>query len=246
MKVWIHVFIFAASTLAVLSQTCPSEHFSAVFVVSIDQTIDDLNIILDDPELTFFKDTMNFEEHAIQDAFEYAIHFFNESYGLDFSASSPNKQNERFFENAKMSPFFFSDKLEFIVTANNWIRNGNTRSRCYRMHNGGIRVTFSGDQTLYGSYGGTEGKPAGMTSGATDLLYSGIFKIDACQQSPVVIFYRSAAPTRIEPVDRTVISIFDVKNDVLGRGKSHGVASLKPDKEEPGKFHLTLRNVLTF
>ena len=245
-KVWIYVCFFAVSSLTVLCESCPSEHFSAVFVISIDQTIDDQNIILDDPELTFFKDIVNFSEDEIQDAFEYAINFFNESFGLDFSISTPNEQNERFFENAKMSPFFFTEKLEFTVTANNWIRNGNTRSRCYRLRNGGIRVTFSGDQTLYGTYGGTEGKPAGITSTNTDLLYSGIFKIDGCQQSPVIIFYRSATPTRIDPIDRNVISNFNVKNEVLGRGRSHGVASARPDKDEPEKFRITLRNVVTF
>ena len=91
MKVWIYIFIFAVSSLTALCQTCPPEHFSAAFVISIDQKIDDLNIILDDPELTFFKDTMNFGEDEIQDAFEYAINFFNESYGLDFSTSTPNE-----------------------------------------------------------------------------------------------------------------------------------------------------------
>ena len=51
----------------------------------------------------------------------------------------------------KMSPFVYSEKLEFIVTAKNWIQNGNTYSRCYQMYNGGIRVTFPDDQTLYGT-----------------------------------------------------------------------------------------------
>ena len=42
------------------------------------------------------------------------------------------------------------------MTANNWIRKGDTHSTCYKMRDGGICVTFSGD------YGGADGKPAGV------------------------------------------------------------------------------------
>ena len=88
------------------------------------------------------------------------------------------------FENAKMGPFMSSEDANYVVTANNWIRNGNTRSRCYQVRTGGFRVTFSGDQTLYGTYDGAEGKPAGVD----DVLSTGIFRNDVCKQSPVLIF----------------------------------------------------------
>ena len=58
-----------------------------------------------------------------------------------------------------MSPFIVLDQIEYIVTMNNWITTGNTRSNCYRIHDGGIGVSFLADKTLYGSYGGAEGKP---------------------------------------------------------------------------------------
>ena len=53
MKVWIHMLSFAVSSLTALAQTCPPEHFSAVIVASLDQTIPP-HLIPDDPELNFF------------------------------------------------------------------------------------------------------------------------------------------------------------------------------------------------
>ena len=54
MKIWIYSLIFAVSSLAVSSQTCPSDHFSAVFVATADKIIDGLLNGDDDPELIFF------------------------------------------------------------------------------------------------------------------------------------------------------------------------------------------------
>ena len=240
MKVWIHILIFAVSTLAVLSQDCPSEHFSAVFVSGTEQTIDTPEIHPADPDLFFFKNVMRFTEEEIYHIFEDAINFFNSTFGIDFSASPPNEQNERFFENAIMSPFNTSEDINFLVTANNWIRNGNTHSNCYKLHDGGIRVTFSGDQTLYGSYGGADGKPTG------NMLVYGFFRIDACQQSPVIIHIRCDTPFRIEPVDGTIISSCIAYNRVLGYGRERGYGSIKPDPNEPGKFRVTAGNIFTF
>ena len=159
MRVWIHILIFAVSSLMVLSQSCPSKHFSAVFVASIDDKIDDPSqVTLADPELTFFKETMRFTEEEIPHILADAMNFFNSTFGLDFTASPPNERNERFLGNAKMSPFYFTKDLNFVVTANNWIRNGNTRSSCYKVLDGGIAVTFSDNLTLHGEYGGTGGK----------------------------------------------------------------------------------------
>ena len=242
MKVWIHILIFVVSSLTVFAQTCPSEHFSAVFLASIDQTVDPSNFIPDDPGLNFFKEVMKFDEDEINNAFEYAAHFFNESFGLDFSTSPPNDQNEFFFENAKMGPYISPEKAEYLVTANNWIRNGNTRSRCYKVRTGGMRVTFSGDQTLYGSYGGDNGKPAEMG----DALSAGIFRIDVCKQSPVIILYRSATPVRSEPVDGNFVGTFDTNNEVLGRGKAHLIINRIPDNNVADRFRITFRFLFTF
>ena len=53
MRVWI--LVLAVSSLVVSSQACPPEHFSAAVVASIDQTVEDPQIFIEDPKLYFFK-----------------------------------------------------------------------------------------------------------------------------------------------------------------------------------------------
>ena len=50
--------------------------------------------------VTFFKDEMGLRDDDIQHVLSDAIKFYNKSYGLDFSGSQPNEQNEYFLENA--------------------------------------------------------------------------------------------------------------------------------------------------
>ena len=241
MKVWILISAVLSLVALVSSQTCPPKHFSAVFVASIDQTVDIPSVQVDDPELTFFKEVLKFQEDEMQYTLDNAIKFYNDSFGLDFSVSPPNEQNHRFFENAILTPSIQSKDLNFLVTANNWIRNGNTHSTCYPIQEGGFRVTFSGNQTLYGMYGGANGKPAGER----ERLAYGFAHIDVCEQSPAIIHIRSAAPFRVEPIDGTLIINFLTYSRVLGRGRAHGVGSIKPDPDEPDTFRITARVVYT-
>ena len=135
MKVWIHILV--TSYLAVTCQMCPSEHFSAVFTISVDQTIDDLaSVTMNDPELAFFKTYMKFKDSDIQHTTDDTIQFFKNTYGLDFSDSPPNEKNERFFQNSKMSPVILPDFIDLMLTDNNWIQTGNTHSSCYRIRDG--------------------------------------------------------------------------------------------------------------
>ena len=236
MKFWIHILVAVWCQQEVLSQTCPSEPFTAVFTASNDSP----DVLKDDPELTFFKTIMQFRDEAIQHTADDAIRFFNDTFGLDFSASTPNKQNERFFENANMSPFILVSN-DYIVTFNNWFRSGNTRSACYPIRGGGFQVTFSAGQTLRGSYGGATGKPAANT-----LLIYGFVSIEVCKQSPIIIQIQSATPIRIEPVDNIGIINFETYNRVLGHGRAQGIAIIVPDPENPGQFRFTFRNTYTF
>ena len=170
---------------------------------------------------------------------EDAIYFFNSTFGLDFSTSMPTDQHEFVFENARMSPYMFSEDVSDIYF-NNWIRTGSTHSTCTRLRHGGFRALFSGDQTLYGSYGGVEGKPAGLA-----LFYSLLY-IEGCQQSPVIILGQSSTPFRVEPVDGTGILNQDLYNNVLGYRKSHIMVSLQPDQYDPSKYCLMTRHVISF
>ena len=139
---------------------CPD--FSAAFVAVLNQTIDGPNGLIPDPEMTFFKEDMGLSDDDIQHAFEDAVKFFNEKYGLDFSLSSPNEQKEYIFENATLSLYRFPEDLHYQAVLNNWIQTGNTRTTCQEIEDGGYIVTFSGDQLLHGSYGGTRGMPVGV------------------------------------------------------------------------------------
>ena len=243
MKVWIYSLVFAVSALAVLSQTCPSDHFSAIFTATVDQTIDDPSMInIPDPELYFFKNVLKLRYQEIRHFVEDAFYFFNSTFGLDFSAAPSNDQHEFFIENAVLSPYMLSEDIIVTITFNNWIRTGSTRSSCYRLRDGGAAVNFTGDQTLYGSYGGAEGKPVGVH----DVLAYGFYVIDVCQQSPVLIQFQSSTPFRPEPVDGIFVINLDLYSRVLGYGKAQGIGTLVPDPYQPEKYHFGTRNVFTF
>ena len=237
------VLFSVEATVALQSSPPTCGKFPASFLAIIDQTIDAPFAFLEaDPDLKFFKDVLKFRENAIQQTFNDAINFFNETYGLDFSLSPPNDQNEYFYENAKMSAFKFADDIQYLVTLNNWIQTGSTRSKCYRINDGGIRVTFSAEQTLHGSYGGTDG----ITVGVPNLLVYGLYSIEVCQQSPVIIQYQSGSPVRQEPVDGTNIINCELYSRVLGYGTAQGVFTIMPSLNVPGKYHFLTKIVFTF
>ena len=221
-------------------QNCPD--FTASFVGVTDQTVDSKGVV-SDPEMTFFKEDMGLRDDDIQHVFQDAIKFFNETYGLDFSNLSPNEQNEYFLENAIMSLFRSNKEVHYQLILNNWIQTGNTRTTCRDIQFGGYQVTFTRDQLLHGSYGGDEGKPAGVE---VEYIEYGYYIIDVCNQSPVIIQFQNASPFRSEPVDGAVFLDLDTYNQVLGYGKALGIISRKPVPDNPGKFRLLARVVYTF
>ena len=165
------------------------------------------------------------------------LKIFNDSCGLDFFISP--EQNQHLHENAMMSPSIQSKDINYVVTANNWIQNGSTRSTCYPICQGGFQFTLS---DLYGRYGGAGGKPAGVS----DRLAYGFAHIDVCQQSPVIIRYQCDAPFRIGPIDGTRVITCLACSKVLGHGRVYVVGSVKPGHDEPEKFRISTRAVFTF
>ena len=112
-KMWLNILLFAVSVMAVSSyDTCPSNQFSAVFTSTLEQTVDEPALFKLDPELTFFKDVLKLRDDAIRHVFEDAINFFNNTYGLDFSASPPNENYQCSIEDAVMSPYIY-----FLMTS---------------------------------------------------------------------------------------------------------------------------------
>ena len=244
MKIWLNILILSLLSLTVFAQICPSDPPTAVFVTQMDQTINHKwhELWRDDPELTFFKELMKYREEAILHTTEDAIAFFKEKYGIEFELSNGNQLNEYFWENAKMSPFMIPEENYFYTTMNTWIRTGSTRSTCYTVRDGGFQVTFLGNQTLHGTYGGVDGKSADIG----DRLLYGFYSIDMCEQSPVIIQYQSASPLRKEPIDGKYIMDHHLYNRVLGHGKSLGVLVSTPDPDNAGQFKAVIRNSFTF
>ena len=174
-------------------EECPR---GAEFVVSFDVvTSADFLQRVADPNLTFFRDVLQFTEQEIERATQSAIEYFNATFGLDFSDSVPNEQGQRIYQNATFSaaqvPFTYTAK------ANRWLVNGNTKSRCFDARLGWFGVIFQDNQVLYGTYGGTEGKTIGPTS--LYVLIWAYFWINTCPQSPLVIQMQTSIPEYTNP-----------------------------------------------
>ena len=150
MKVCRLISILAmASIVAAQTTVCPADWFPAVFTATIDQVADKPVPFNDDPEFSFFKNVIKFRDEAIQHTTEDAIQFFNDSYGLDFSSSTPNVQNERFFQNASVNPVILNPDMHPIVTYSNWIQTGSTHSSCFNIRKGGFHDIFRRPNTLW-------------------------------------------------------------------------------------------------
>ena len=68
--------MLAVLTLTVSSHTCPSDHYSAVFVATIDQAIDNPNLIdLPDPGFYYFYNVLKVRYQDILHITEDAIYF---------------------------------------------------------------------------------------------------------------------------------------------------------------------------
>ena len=244
MRFWFIGVIVALSSFQVDAfyedQFCPE--YTASFVTVIDQLIDNPFFFAPDPEYIFFKEVMELEEDVIQHTLEDAFKFFNDTYGLDFSPSSPNEDNEYFFENAKLSFVLFPrPDISHSVVFNNWIKTS-SHIACQKIRSGGILVSFTGDQLLHGSYGGVEGLPADVSA----FLVYGFSRIDVWDKSPINIQLKSAIPSRLESIDGTCIIDFDLYSHVLGFGKATGLHTVKPDPENPEKYRFISKVIFTF
>ena len=161
---------------------------------------------------------MKFRDSDIQHTIEDAINFLN--YILTVLISQIQLQ----MREQTMSPYVLSSHLNLIFSDNMWIRTRNTNSSCYYARTGGLRVTFSADQMVHGSYGGTEGKPVGPQN----VLLYGFDVIDVCQQSRIIIQFQLPSPIRAEPIDGITTILHDIYNQVLGEGIAHSIFQLLP------------------
>ena len=197
-------------------EECPQ---GAEFIISFDNVVQLANFVqnIPDPDLSFFRDVLRFAEQEIETATQSAIEHFNTTFGLDFSESVPNEEGERFFQNASFS----AGNLPFTATAkaNRWLVNAKTKSRCFDARIGWFGVRFLGNQVLYGTYGGSEGRMIGPTSVITGYSFTwGVIWIDACPHSALLIQTQSSTSPAYATPDGVTLETSAASLGGLGNG----------------------------
>lgn len=195
-----------------------------------------------DTDHTFFSEIMKFCDEEKDKVTKDAIEFFSITHGLDFSKFEPEGRGQRQYQNATMYPF--RPPLDIFAHFSLWKESDiRAESKWFHIHVGGYVVSFSGEQKLYGRYGGEEGKL--VRSG--DLLSYQFFNIPIDGQQPVVFRIQTFYPVRREPVDQHTISNMEVFHDKLGKGRINGAfQEFASAPEDPKFLHVIMRAVITF
>ena len=233
------VVLCFGSVYSVQPTSCPTrDWFDAEFVSIADSVVS--VVAIPDPDFSYFKEVMMFTEDETKQVIDDAIEFFNARFGLDFSQSEPNELGERLFQNATFIPFRQSPDVNYTITYNRWIITGKTRNLCFENREGGFSVSFGSEQLLRGSYGGEQGIPIA----AGDSVFYGFYNIPVCPQEPIVIRFSSNTPSRFISTDGIGVINCDIYHHLWGPGLAQGIFQLNP--AEDGRFHITIRNLLTF
>ena len=192
-----------------------------------------------DSELVYYRKVLRFTEEEIDREREAAMLFFKDTYGLDFTNIEPNEQGQRILENATFEPFMFSFNNTYVF--NSWLLNGKTKTRCFKVGDGGFRARFTRTTMLHGQYGGEEGK---LVLARQLVVYGHDYLYDACKQQGIIFQLESLTPLRGTPIDRFIVRTFRVRNRVLGEGIAWGVSRIT--SVNPTTLRYELRQVYTF
>jgi len=85
-------------------------------------------IIVNDPNMSFLIDVMQYNYSQIRKDRQNAIEHFNKKFGLDFSSAAPNENNVSVIPGAVLKPFYISPKIKYrLVIHNNCKANGCVR-----------------------------------------------------------------------------------------------------------------------
>ena len=193
--------------------------------------------LVPDPNYTYYRETLRFTDARVEQEKENAIQYYDTQFGLDFSDAEPNELGQRFVENAMFQFNFFP--ANFTAVGNNWIANGNTRSKCFNIGGGGFEVTFNGSMMLHGVYGGEEGKPV---QGGETIVHGYLIIFDACDHQPIIIQAQAETPGRSLPVEGWFIEEFKLYNPWLGRGRLQSIFIGPQDPTMP----IEVRQVISF
>ena len=224
---------------------CPDPWFGIQFISIAEKDVSQSATVLTPDNFDFFKDIMQYSQAQIDEVTDEAIDFFKTRYGLDFSQAQPGSLGEREIEDAVFATFTFSPEIEYTINFNTWIFNNQRSTRCYENRDGGFFVSFKRETTLYGEYGGAEGKPVT----ANDIVVFGFYNIPVDYRygrNPLIINYKSGSPARLDVHDGFVIINCELKSDLLGEGTARGLSSITPLQDGSGKFRASIRNVFTF
>ena len=228
--VWIPTIFLSFLMLHVTasqSQTC-DEPFRATITIVADVTyptsrrslLDGTYLPSDslmDPDHVFYREILRFTVEEIDREREAAIHFFRNTYGLDFTDVDPDELGRRILGNATFQTVTLPN---YTYVFNSWLVNGRTRTRCFRSRRGGFQVVFRGTAMLHGEYGGEEGKLAF----ANDIVFYGReYAYDVCEQQGIIFQMESLTPLRYEPSDGWLVLNYRVRNRMLGEGVLWGL-----------------------
>ena len=226
--------------MMVCSASTQSCSFSAVFTLVTDQVVP-ASIGSEDPQMSFYTQTLRFTDEETQQEMESAIQHFKTQFGLDFSNIQPNDANQRVLGNSTFAPSL--SPVNSTLVFNNWIVTGKRKSKCFPVGSGAFEVTFNGMVMLHGVYGGEDGKP--VNEG--DFLEYGYYIIfNACAQQPILIQYQTDTPARILPVEGWGIEEFQLYNRQLGRGRAQNVFKARPRPDDPTMVVVEILSVFSF
>ena len=201
-RVWIPTVFLSFLMLRVTAspaQMC-DEPFRATITVVTNVTYPTPASLLD-PDHVFYRDVLRFTDEEIDHEREAAIHFFRNTYGLDFTNVEPDEHGQRILGNATFQPIVFPFNNTYVF--NSWLVNGRARTRCFRSRGGGFQVFFSDTVMLHGEYGGEEGRLAFANDA---IFYGREYLYDVCEQQGIVFQLESRTPNRNIPSDDWVVA----------------------------------------
>lgn len=224
-------------------QICPPmNNFDAEFPSIVDHILPESEPLFFTNVTNFFQNIVKFNDTQIQQVTNDAINFVNTRYGVDFSTVTPDINGIRYLAsiNTSFIPCELNPALGYSISFNKWTVDRTRHSYCVENRDGGFIVIFGSNTVLRGTYGGA----AGLPIRANERILYGINYIPLCSQSPLIIRYQSATPTRIDTVDGFATLNFDLYSSELGPGIAQGVFRITPLGD--GIIHYNIRNLYTF
>ena len=163
-----------------------------------------------------------------------AIAYFNERFGVDFSAAQPGPDGTLTIPGATFGPFVLNEHVNYhaYVASDRTVPNTG-----WPVRDGGFQVVLTQGMLLHGSYGGSAGilAPAGasMVFGDYNILVEPPGQA-ADPSKNILIHYQSHSPI-IARADGETSFNCDLLSQQWGPGAARGIA-----------INGTIRNVLTF